>query len=349
MKKFFAVSAIALAACSAVALSACDYNDGSAGGNSAEIPVISGSVTEPETPEIPQTPAQNAVPEMGYAPLPVSLLDDIDVAAAFGDDGTDDWSFAISTRGEMGAEFSLSFISNVTDNEKFHTELSAEAYLTDAIGLKSNPENAVGFDVAGEGAVGVNLGYLGPLSDGERVVKNFEAGLTHDADWLYFKSGDGSEESYALDGIVKTAASELKSEMFSDIVTAAMTVPENLKNGFGLRFAVEKLIDLGFKAEISEEDGVSVRLSATKGYFTDLLNDALYGLLPVDWLDYIPRLDLRYTSDVFDIFLAFDADGVFKEFSVYNDVNINISYQGILFDSVGNLKLDGSVKAEATV
>lgn len=344
MKKFIKFSAIIAAVCAAVTLSAC-------GSLSDDPPVLSG-----ETPEVQTTPDtfENGTPEKeeGKVPdikpaesesklLPISALDEVNVAAAFGADG-DEWEFSLSALGDLSADYNLSYYSKITDDKKSETLMSADLYVKDTLGIKSDADSVLGFDLFGDGAIGLNFGYTGPLSGGKPASKNFEAGITHDADWFYVKSGDNAGEKYSKSEVETEIRKAMQLKMISGFAEAVYAIPESLQNGFGLRLGVEKLIDLGFKVEITDESGLCVRISANKGFFTDLINDVLYGFLPESWLDYIPRFDVRYTSRVFDLTLAFDESGLFREFSLSSDVKVDLEYDGIFFYSRGALTLGGS-------
>lgn len=276
-------------------------------------------------------------PEIKPAVSPIAILDTISVPEAFGDDGTDDWSFALQTEAEAGIDLSLGWTSRISGEERFKGTLGGDIYARDLIGIRSDENSPVGADLFGAGAIGVNLRYSGPLPESEVKEKNFEASITHDADWIY---ADG--EKISVDSLGGGFAG-IDISSLSKINEAVTAVPQAIADGFNFKVGVERLIDLGFSAEVETENGISVTLTANHGFYTDLANDFLLGFLPEDWIEYIPRLDVRYTATDFVITLAFDENGLFKQFSVRNDINLEVELKTFLFDIKGGIADHGSL------
>ncbi len=286
-----------------------------------------------ETPEEPAT-------------APLALLDTVNVPAAFGDRTAEGWSFAMKADGDLSATYGFSLTSEIGGDEKVNVEYGAGIGLEDLFGLRSDENAASGLGLFGGGNANFSLQYRGPDKDSETVQKDFNVGFRHDGDLIWY-TGKGEEES-------KISLSELKERtetamMFDRMESAFGVIPEELQKGGTLRFAVEKLIDLGFTVAIDDTDGISVTLKANAGFYTDLFNDMLEKFLPAKWLNYLPRADLRYEKSVFDIKLAFDEDGIFKEYSMTSDVSLTASLEvRELFTCESVLKTGGNFSFTAT-
>lgn len=292
--------------------------------------------TQPETK--PQTQPQTtpeAKPETTPeqpAVVPLALLDEVDIPVAFGDDGTEDWSFSLGAEGNFETSYTLQYISEITGKERFYTKLGADLSWEDAIGLRAEPQSALGFSLFGGGSVGVRGSLVAPSStSGERAI-DCNAGFVHDgfnlkligsADVLPQDAEEGSTDAFLLGELGKFLTER---GVFRTFMDTAEAIPEGLREG-ELRLAVEKLVSLGFRAEISSEGGLFVRLTAGHAFYTDLLNDMLEEFLPEDWLPYIPRADVRYESTDFSITLAFDEEGIFEEYTVESDCSLQVSLE----------------------
>ncbi len=279
---------------------------------------------------------------------PLALLDAVDVSAAFGDREAEGWSFGLKAEGGLNASYGFDLTSQISGREKLNTECGIEVGIEDLFGLRSNENNAFGFNLFGGGKASLALHYRGPDRDSDPLLKNFEAGFRHDGDLIWY-AGEGENESkISLTELKEKLGAAAMTETFGRMGDAFAVIPEELSKGVSLRLAVEKLIALGFTAEIDDSDGVAVSLKANAGFYTDLLNDMLEELLPSDWLTYLPRADFGYERTVFNIRLAFGKDGLFQEYSMSSDVALTASLEvRNLFVSHSVLKSGGDLSFTA--
>ena len=286
--------------------------------------------------------------ETGPVVSPLALLDNFDVSTAFGDSEAEGWSFALCAAGDLAASYGFHLTSEVSGNEKLNAELTAGIGLEDIIGIRSSEQNALGIDLFGGGKASLTLKAQGPKADSEPVSKSFDVGFRHDGDLIWY-TGEGEEEA-------KTSLSELKdkienaamTETFKRMEDAFSTIPEEISKGLTLRLAVEKLIGLGFTVSIDDTNGIAISIVADEGFYTDLINDLIESFIPSEWLQYLPRVDLRYEKTVFDIELAFDESGLFKEYSMYSDVSLTASLEvRNLFLCESSVKVGGGLSFTA--
>ncbi len=334
MKRLACVLLATVLAAGVSLLSACGEQENPLGGDA--------QTTETQTAPLPSVPSEEEVgkqepeeqpevtepeeqPEEQISPL--ALLESVSLETAFGDTAEPSWSYALQIAGALSAEYSFRWTSEISGREKFYAGLAAEASISDTLGVRASDANPLGFDLFGGGAAGLAFTYTGPGSDSEPVEKNFEAGIRHDGDLVWYAREGEAEKNIDISTISEYLSEAAQLEVYAGIMEAVETIPAELEKGLSLRVGVEKLIDLGFTVEIDDTAGLTVRIVAEKGFFTDLLNDALEEFLPADWLKYIPRADFRYTSTDFDITIAFDENGLFKEYTVKNDVQLGISLE----------------------
>ncbi len=291
---------------------------------------------------------QKEAPEEGSGISALAVLDTVDVSAAFGDRDAEGWSFALKAAGNLGASYGFCLTSEISDEEKLNVECGLGVGLEDLFGIRSDDTNAFGFGLFGGGQASLVLNYRGPDGDSEPVRKSFDVGFRHDGDLIWY-AGEGESETQTTLESLKTRIEEAAAaETFGRMENAFLTVPEQLQKGASLRFAVEKLIDLGFTAEIDDTNGVAVTLKAGAGFYSDLLNDMLEEFIPAKWLDYLPRADFGYERTVFDIRLAFDENGIFEEYSMSADVVLTASLEvRSLFFSESRLTFGGGLSLTA--
>lgn len=257
---------------------------------------------------------------------PLAILDTVDVADAFGDREAEGWSFALKAAGDLSASYGFRFDSEITDEEKVNLLCSAGVGLDDLFGVR-NAENALGFELFGGGNANLSFIYRGPKSDSAPVEKSYDVGFRHDGDFVWYAGEGESETKTSLEDLKAQLEDAMMTETLQEMEQAFLTIPEELQKGMSLRFAVEKLIDLGFTLQIDDTDGLAISLRANAGFYTDLLNDMLEEFLPAKWLNYLPRADFGYERTVFDITLAFDANGIFREYSMSSDVALTASLE----------------------
>ena len=302
--------------------------------------------------EIPgEKPEENPeeIPEKEYPVVsPLAILDAVDVSAAFGDRDAEGWSFALKGEGDLTASYGFRLTSEISNEEKVNLECGLGIGLEDLFGLRSQDNNASGFGLFGGGEVSLFLNYRGPAEDSDPVSKSLDVGFRHDGDLIWYAGEDESEMQTSLSELKAKVEETAMAETFERMENAFMVIPEELNKGASLRFAVEKLIDLGFTVEIDDSDGVAVTLKAGAGFYTDLLNDMLEEFIPAKWLDYLPRADFGYERTVFNIKLAFGGDGLFKEYSMSSDVALTASLEvRKLFDSESTIKVGGELSFTA--
>lgn len=279
---------------------------------------------------------------------PLAALDRVNVSAAFGDREAAGWSFALKAEGDMTAAYGFSLTSEISDEEKLNLECGLGVGLQDVFGVRSDDGNDFGFGLFGGGNANLALNYRGPAADSDPVQKSFDVGFRHDGDLVWY-AGEGDEETKITLSDLQTQLQDAAvTETFARMERAFAVIPEEIKKGASLRFAVEKLIDLGFTAQIDDTDGIAVSLTANAGFYTDLLNDMLEEFLPAKWLDYLPRADFGYERTFLNIKLAFDENGIFKEYSMSSDVAVTASLEvRNLFYSESTVKVGGGFTLSA--
>lgn len=294
-------------------------------------------------PQEAKSPSENDNGSEPPVVSPLAVLDTVDISKAFGDIDAEDKAFWLKAESSLAASYGFRLTSEVSDEDKINLECGVETGLSDLFGIRLDRESALGVGLFGGGQASLLLNYRGPAEDSEPTSKSFAVGFRHDGDLVWY-AGEGEDEK-------QTSLSELKAQLegaattetFKEMENAFSIIPEELKKGVSLRLAVEKLIDLGFTAEIDDSDGIAVSIKANQGFYTDLLNDMLEEFIPAKWLKYFPRADFGYEKTVFDIRLAFDENGIFKEYSMSNDVALTASLEvRDLFYSESTLKSGGS-------
>lgn len=242
----------------------------------------------------------------------------------------------------MNASYGFRLTSEISDEDKLNFECGLGIGLDDIFGIRSKEENTLGVELFGGGKVSLLLNYRGPSKDSEPLQKNFNVGFRHDGDIVWYAGEGESETRISLDEVkekIETAAMVAASDRMEE---AFSVIPEELEKGVSLRFAVEKLMDLGFTVSIDDSDGIAIMLTANEGFYTDLLNDMLEKLIPAKWLNYLPRTDFGYERTVFDIRLAFGENGLFREYSMRSDVALTASLEvRKLFSSESTMKVGG--------
>lgn len=266
----------------------------------------------------------NETQDKGTCSARLAVLDAIDVPAAFGVSDAEEWSFALNASGDLAASYGFVLTSELSDSEKLNLEYGAGIGLEDLIGVRSK-DNAQGAELFGGGEVSLSLYYRGPYGDSDPASKTFAAGFRHDGDFVAYAGEDGKELKTSLSELKEKIGEAAMTETFERMENAFAVIPEELEKGVSLRFAVEKLIDMGFAAEIDDTDGITLSLRANAGFYTGLINDMFEEFIPAEWLDYIPRVDLGYEKTFFDIELSFDANGRFREYSMSSDVALTAS------------------------
>ncbi len=275
-----------------------------------------------ETSEAPAPDGEAPAPEVS----PLAALEAVRLDTAFGDPAEAEWAYALQVAAALSAGYSFRLMSELSGKEKFYAGLAAEVTLADTLGIRASENSPLGFDLFGGGTAGLAFSYTCPKSDAAPTQKNYEAGFYHDGDLIWY-AREGEKKSIDISAVSSYLAAAAGSEVYARIIEAAETIPAELEKGLSLRVGVEKLIDLGFAVAIDDSAGLTVHITAGKGFFTDLLNDALEQFLPAEWLKYIPRADFRYTSTDLDITVAFDEKGLFREYTVQNDVALGLSLE----------------------
>lgn len=292
MKKVFAWSTALLFAGALFALSACDglgdANTNGSGSNETEVVD------------------------------PLSVLDEIDITKAFGDYTADDWAFAFTATNDTTVKVSASS-EDVFGNTKKSYSLSSGAKIGFTLGLSTDKTSARGVGLFGEGAAEL---AIAAEANGKVFERNFSAAIGAEGGILYAVTESASFE-YDLFSLAERAENAAEDTGLGRLYKAVEAVPEALANGFGLRFGVEKLIDLGFVVEVDSSDGTKITVRASEALFTDLLNDMLATL--VEEMEYLPRMDLSYRSTVFELELDFDSEDRFERFALRSDVSVGAS------------------------
>lgn len=260
------------------------------------------------------------------AASPLAALDKIEIGKAFGNTEESGWSFALTAAGNSNYSYDFKWTSEISGREKFYSALALGMSVDDTLGMRSAGQGALGVDLFGGGNAGLDFTYTGPKSDSEPLVKSYSAGFKHDGDLIFYAGADGTERQASISELLQKA-DDLSDATLRHIIAAVRTIPDNVQKGLSLRLAVEKLIDLGFSFTIDDSDGLTITLVAEKAFFTELINDMLFEFLPEDWLPYIPRADLGYRSTDFAIALAFDKNGLYREYSVSGDLSLELSLE----------------------
>lgn len=277
---------------------------------------------------------------------PLAALDAVDVSAAFGDRDAER-VFAVKAAGDLYASYGFRLTSQITDEEKADFECGLGIGVNDLFGICFSGSDAHGLNLLGGGEASLFLNYRGS-AEADPVQKSFDVGFRHDGDLIWYVGENGGEAQVSLSALKEMIEGAAMTETFERMENAFMVIPEELTKGASLRFAVEKLIDLGFTAEIDDTDGVAVTLKANAGFYSGLLNDMLESFIPATWLDYLPRADFGYERTVFDIKLVFDGDGIFKEYSMSSDVALTASLEvRKLFYSESTIKAGGDLSFTA--
>ncbi len=272
---------------------------------------------------------------------PLAVLETVDVSAAFGDREAEGWSFALKAEGDLTASYAL-ILTGLGGRERANLECGMRLGLEDVFGLRSEADSALGLGLFGGGNASVCFRYRGPDADSEPVSKDFEVGFRHDGDLIWYAGEGESADGISLGGLKEKIESVAMAEAYERMAYAFSVIPEELNKGVSLRFAVEKLIDLGFAVEIDTSDGVSISLKAKEGFYTDLLNDFLENFMPLEWVGYFPRLDLGFEKTAFDIRLVFDSAGIFREYSMSSDIALTTSLKALGRAGKSVLKLGGA-------
>lgn len=293
---------------------------------------------------------EDDIPQEGLAPTvsPLALLDAVNVSAAFGDRSAEGWSFALKAEGDLSTSYGFRLTSEISDEEKLNLECGLGIGLDDLFGIHSGENNTSGVGLFGGGAASLSLNYRGPAEDSEPICKNFDIDFRHDGDLIWYAGKGENETQTSLSEVKEKIDVVLRTETFKGMENAFLTIPEELQKGVSLRLAVEKLIDLGFTAEIDDSDGIAVSLKANAGFYTDLLNDMLEEFIPAKWLAYLPRADFGYERTVFNIRLSFDENGIFQEYSMSSDISLTASLRvRKLFFSESTVKAGGGFSIRA--
>ena len=257
----------------------------------------------------------------------LTLLENIDIKKALGVTKEANWSFAMHALGNIETAYSFDFISLISNQELFYTKVGSNLYIEDLLGLRKNEDSNLGIDCFGKGLIGIELKYTLPNSDAKETIKDFNIGIEHDADWFYILNNNEEViEQKNLNEFKNYFNDKLNSRLTRLLVDTASVIPESLAKGLDLRFAVEKLLDLGFVIEINDTSGLVIHLQATTHLFSDLLNDVLEEIIPTEWLQYLPRTDIEYHANQFDISLVFDEQGIFKKYIITNDMDFGITF-----------------------
>lgn len=289
-------------------------------------------------------------PDAQHDPVisPLAFLDNIDVATAFGDREAEGWSFAMRANGDVNASCLFSLTSEISDEEKLNIECGVGLGLEDLFGIRSADENALGVELFGGGNANMSLKYRGPKEDSDELSKDLNVDFRHDGDLIWYAGERQPETAISFAELTEKIDDAAMAETLRRMENAFAMIPQELSKGVSLRFAVEKLIDLGFTLEVDDTDGVAISLKANAGFYTDLFNDMLEELIPSEWLKYLPRADLRYDKTVFDIELSFDDRGIFREYSMSSDVAMTASLEVRgLFLSESSLKVGGGLSISA--
>lgn len=255
---------------------------------------------------------------------PLAVLDNVDVEKAFGDTSAADWSFALQTEGDLSASYSMDF-AVMMNGETISTgdvALNGALSFNDILGLRSSEED--GPDLFGGGAVQLSFSAEGFSKDGEPVKGNYGIGFCHDGETVLYADNNGEEGSISLSDVQKKIENVAALKTFSRMETAFSTIPEELQNGVSLRVAVEKLIAMGFTVKIDAQNGLAITLQATEAFYTVLINDILQQAFG-GFAEGLPRADISFEKTVFDIRLAFDRNGLFKEYSMESDTRLSAS------------------------
>ncbi len=348
MKKTASIFMAFLLALGLVGLAGCGTPDGTEGTEEQQSPSDSPENTPPYAePDVQGTPSPSgSETDIDKNPALLAALETLDVSEAFGDTSSEDWSYGLHLSGGFDASYRFRWYSELSEEERYYALIGGGLTLDDTVGVRADETSPLGFDLFGGGNINISTRYTGPTSDSEPVEGSFDAGFRHDGDLIWY-AGEHGEESIPLE---EAAAyfEGVQRGIDGRIFEATATIPEDIRKGLSLRLAVEDLIDLGFTAELDDSAGVAIRLTATKGFYSTLLNNMLEELLPDTVLEYLPRVDFRYDETAFSILLTFDENGLFREYSVESSVALSLSFELrelFLCESGYTLKGKGSVTA----
>lgn len=242
-------------------------------------------------------------------------LDKIDLTKAFGDTTAEDWSFALGFLADMQAKVAFS-AEDAVGNVQSSYSVSADAALEYALGLSADKTAAGGVGIFGSGTAGLSV--EGDLN-GKALAWDFSAAISSDAGKLYATT-ESERYEYELSELVERVTQQADAAVLEQLYEAVDAIPTAIKNGFGLRFGVEKLLEIGFVAEVDTSEGTHLTVRATKGLFTTLINELLEAAIPS--ILYMPKMDVEYRSTVFELELDFDEEGKFEKFALNSDVDI---------------------------
>ena len=251
---------------------------------------------------------------------PLSALDKIDITRAFGDFTADDWTVALGSSTDMTVKLSASS-KDLLGNTVKSCSLSAGAKIGFSLGLCADETQERGVGLFGTGEAELNLAAEG---NGKVYEQDFRAAVGVEGGLLHAVT-ESTNFEYDLYSLAERAESAAKSFGMGRLYQAVEAVPAVLANGFGLRFGVEKLIDLGFVVEIDTAEGTKITVRASEALFTDLLNDLIETVAPS--VTFLPRIDLAYRSTVLALELDFDEENRFEKFALRSDVSVSASLQ----------------------
>ena len=246
---------------------------------------------------------------------PLAALDGINIKQAFGDTTAEDWSFTLGALTDMGINMFVSSEDSLGTPMKNYA-FGVDAELELLLGLRKDKTATGGVGMFGSGAVG--LAVAGDIN-GETFENDFRATVSTD-EGIFFAESEGGKLEYDLPYLASKLENSIVTGWLYEVVE---TLPESVKNGFGLRFGVEKLVEFGFVAEVDTTAGTKITVRATKAFFTGLINDLLETVAPFE--TFLPRIDFEYRSTVFELKLDFDEEDRFERFALYSDVNISAS------------------------
>lgn len=324
---------------SAIAFSGCGAQNANTGKDEDE-PI---AIVAPEE----EKQSSNVHNKETIAASPFAALDKIDLKTAFSNDGGQK-SVGLKTNAQIDTEISARLYSELSDSEKFSVTVGAGIFADDLLGVRFSDQTASNATLYGGGSIGVTGRFRGPYSSSGVSEKTLKAEIYHDGEWVFLTTQSGEQTSIAASELGGYLADMAGSATLERVLDAATVLPETAAKGLDLHAGVEKLIDLGFTAQVTETDGVCLRVSAKAGLYTDLFNDAIESVLPAEWLKYLPRIDVRYDSDLIELLLSFDANGTFRSYSLASDVRVeaDLRIRG-LFSFTSSYSLRGGFTVSA--
>lgn len=340
MKRYLSVGLIALM----ISLTGCNSNNNNSSSSLSSNQLSSSLSNDSTSSTLASSTSSNENDSM-------SLLKNFDIKKAFGNTDDENFSFAMNLNGNLESSYVIDLVTLPANDEIFYSKVKAKLFVDDSLGLRKNEEATLGFDLFGKGVIGLNVGCIIPKSDSEEVQSEFKIGLKHDANWFYILN-DKEEPIEQMETIEfkNYLTKKLNNKLMSNMIDTASIIPESLANGLNLNLAVEKLIDLGFSLQIDTSDGLYIHLNASTDLFTDLLNEFIEEILPDSILKYIPRIDLSYEANQFDITLAFDSNGIFKEYTIFSDVDLGFSFAiRNIFECSSHIVNGGSLSVTTSV